>query len=280
MRSNLIRTVFAFSFAMFSHACFAQSPDMQNIEKELSTLRSMADSDRARATADLAMRIRNLPGDPNRLNLALALANLSTEGDFGRSTLQLVTDTLVLAASTPGNQEVLPFAFQELAELSIFEGMTVHVDNPEYKAAYAKVKAISDERARANFTLEDLTGKKWTLRALKGKVVWVNFWATWCPPCRKEMPDMEELYRRYKSKGFVVLAISDEDLAKVSGFVGKNGYDFTVLLDPGDKVTKQYSVDGIPKSVLYDRNGKMVAQAMDMRTKSQMMAMLAKAGLK
>jgi thiol-disulfide isomerase/thioredoxin len=70
-----------------------------------------------------------------------------------------------------------------------------------------------------DFSLQDLRGQKWKLKDLKGKVVLVNFWATWCPPVRKEMPYLQSLYKKFKDRGFVVLAISDEDAAKVKPFV-------------------------------------------------------------
>ena len=138
---------------------------------------------------------------------------------------------------------------------------------------------IDAARASADFELKDLSGKSWTLSALKGKVVLVNFWATWCPPCRKEMPDLEELSKQFKDQGLVVLAISDEEDAKVRPFIAEHGYSFNVLLDPGRTVSERYFVDGIPKNFVFDRDGKLVAQSMDMRTRKQFLALLAKAGL-
>lgn len=112
-----------------------------------------------------------------------------------------------------------------------------------------------------------------------GQVVLVNFWATWCPPCRREMPDLEALYQHFKKQGFVVLAISDEDERKVKPFIDGNGFTYPILLDPGGKVHQLYDIEGIPKSFVYDREGKLVAQAMDMRANRQFMEMLAQAGL-
>jgi peroxiredoxin len=131
-----------------------------------------------------------------------------------------------------------------------------------------------------DFTLADLRGKSWTLSELRGKVVVVNFWATWCPPCRKEMPDLEALYNRFKGEGFVVLAVSDEDAAKVRPFIAERQVTYPILLDPGRKVNDLFQVEGIPKTFVYDRDGKLVAQSIDMRTRKQFLGMLAEAGLK
>ena len=131
----------------------------------------------------------------------------------------------------------------------------------------------------ADFTLPDLQGHAVQLAALRGKVVFVNVWATWCPPCRKEMPDLQALYDKYKDQGFVVLAISDEEMAKVAPFIGQRGISYPVLLDPGRKVNEEFMVEGIPKSFVYDREGKLVAQSIDMRTRGQFQQMLAQAGL-
>jgi peroxiredoxin len=93
------------------------------------------------------------------------------------------------------------------------------------------------------------------------------------------MPDLEALYQHFKKQGFVVLAISDEDEGKVKSFVEGNGFTYPILLDPGRKVHRLYDIEGIPKSFVYDREGKLVAQAMDMRANRQFMEMLAQAGL-
>ena len=122
-------------------------------------------------------------------------------------------------------------------------------------------------------------GTKWTLKQLSGKVVVVNFWATWCPPCRKEMPDLETLYKRFKDEGLVILAISDEDHGEVKSFVEREKVSYPILLDPGRKVNELFEVEGIPKSFVYDRTGKLVAQSIDMRTQKQFLEMLGHAGL-
>jgi peroxiredoxin len=93
------------------------------------------------------------------------------------------------------------------------------------------------------------------------------------------MPDLQALYDKFKDQGFVVLAISDEDTAKVSPFIAERKIGYPILLDPGRKVNEAYIVEGIPKSFVYDRGGKLVAQSIDMRTRNQFLEMLAQAGL-
>jgi len=170
-------------------------------------------------------------------------------------------------------------AYDELAELVRYEHMQASSDDPQFSEAMAQLEADDVKRQNADFTLTDLQGKPWHLRDLKGKVVLVNFWATWCPPCRKEMPDLQALYDKYKDQGFVVLSISDEEMAKVSPFIAERKITYPVLLDPGRKVNDAFVVEGIPKSFVYDRDGKLVAQSIDMRTRSQFQGMLAQAGL-
>jgi len=143
----------------------------------------------------------------------------------------------------------------------------------------ARLKADDVKRQTADFALRDLQGRSWHLRDLQGKVVLVNFWATWCPPCRKEMPDLQALYDKYKDQGFLVLSISDEEMTRVSPFIAERRITYPVLLDPSRKVNDAFVIEGIPKSFVYDREGKMVAQSIDMRTRSQFQQMLAQAGL-
>ena len=90
---------------------------------------------------------------------------------------------------------------------------------------------------------------------------------------------MNLIYNHYKSQGLVILSISDEDAFKVGSYIAHAGYTYPVLLDPGGKVAKQFHVEGIPKSFVFNRDGKLVAQSIDMRTQMQFLRMLAKAGL-
>ena len=262
------------------------------IADQIHGLRSLPDDVRSQTTKDLALKIRQLPANENKMRLAMGLASLSTEGDFGHLTLQEVATTLAEtlkqqpvpwkkaqgkdAAGSP--QPADPYV--ELATLVRYEHVEAAVDDPQFAAAMKQLEAEDEKRQHLDFTLKDLTGKDWKFQDLRGKVVLVNFWATWCPPCRKEMPDLDVLYKRFQSQGFVVLAISDEESAKVEPFIRERGLAFPILLDPGRKVNEMFAVEGIPKSFVYDREGKLVAQSIDMRTQKQFLEMIAKAGIR
>ena len=257
----------------------------QPIVAQIKSLRGLSDDVRAKTTKDIALEIRALPASsPGKLHLAEYLASRATEGDFGPGTLQEVTNTLsaALQQQPPPEEKGKPAdGYVSLAELARYEHMQVSCDSPQYKAAMAKLEADDAARQAANFTLTDLNGKSWTLKDLKGRVVLVNFWATWCPPCQKEMPDLEALYNQYKDQGFLILALSeDEETNKVAPFIAERKITYPILLDPGSKVNNLFEIQGIPKSFVYDRDGRLVAQSIDMRTRSQFEQMLAQAGLK
>lgn len=281
--SVLLSTVFLLILPLPAQHKIVWSDQEKPIVDQINSLRSLDDTVRARTTKDLALHIRALPAGPNKLVLAVALANLSTEGDFGRDTLQEVTATLAAAIREQpparGKNGEPNVAYVELASLVRYEHMESTSTDPQFAEATARLEADDAKRQDADFTLTDLQGKSWHLRDLKGKVVLLNFWATWCPPCRKEMPDLQALYDKYKERGLVVLSISDEEAAKVSAFIAERKINYPVLLDPGRKVAEEFVVEGIPKSFVYDRQGKLVAQSIDMRTRSQFQAMLAQAEL-
>ena len=111
-----------------------------------------------------------------------------------------------------------------------------------------------------DFTLTDLQGQKVTLSQFRGKVVLLNFWATWCPPCVEEMPSMEQLHNLFKDQGLVLLAVNiEEDGAKtVPHFQRGKNFSFPILLDLAAEVQNRYGVFRFPETFIVDRNGNLV----------------------
>ncbi len=108
----------------------------------------------------------------------------------------------------------------------------------------------------SEFSLTDLQGKAHSLEQYRGKIVLVNFWATWCKPCTSEMPAMQTVYDQLRDKDFVVLAVNElEDEAKVREHIQQYKHTFPVLLDRENRVANQYGVFGLPVSVFIDQQG-------------------------
>ena len=280
MGKTCLRVIFAtllISAAMAQKQEIAWSNAEKPIYDQLHDIRKVPDDKRGQVTKDLALKIRALPSSPNKLRLAVGLASRATEGDFGHENLQEVATTLAAAIKEqqPSSQD----PYLELASLVRYEHVDAFLDSTLYSAAMAKLEADDQSRQQADFTLTDLDGKPWNLKDLKGKVVLLNFWATWCPPCRKEMPDLEMLYRRFGAQGLIIIGIDDEETETVKPFIAQQGITYPVLLDPGRKVNTLFQIEGIPKTFVYDRDGKIVAQSIDMRTGKQFLEMLGSAGL-
>lgn len=110
-----------------------------------------------------------------------------------------------------------------------------------------------------DFTLRDVTGKEVTLSSFRGKVVVLNFWATWCPPCKAEMPSLNKLFLECRPKGLEVITVStDRSLGDVKDFLARNRLDLPVLFDEKKTVTKQYKVFSMPTTFLINRQGVIV----------------------
>jgi len=106
------------------------------------------------------------------------------------------------------------------------------------------------------FTLNDLEGKKASLSDYKGNPLIINFWATWCIPCIKEMPDLQKLYKERKKDGLELLMINaKESKSVVKKYIEKGGYSFRVLLDENGNVLRKYQVFGLPSTFFIDENG-------------------------
>jgi peroxiredoxin len=120
------------------------------------------------------------------------------------------------------------------------------------------IPAIVPSVAAPDFTLRTMNGPNMRLAEQRGRVVMVNFWATWCGPCRQEMPQLDRLYQKYKSSGFVLLGVNvDDDSRKAADVAGKLGVSFPVLLDTDKAVSKLYDLSTMPSTVIIDRDGKV-----------------------
>jgi peroxiredoxin len=119
---------------------------------------------------------------------------------------------------------------------------------------------IQPELEMPNFTLPDINGKEVSLSGHRGKVVLVNVWATWCPPCRQEMPSMQSLYEKFKGENFEILAVSidSEGREAVAPFMRKMNLTFPALLDPGETIRSLYGITGVPESFIIDKKGILV----------------------
>ncbi|MBM4267323.1 MAG: redoxin domain-containing protein [Deltaproteobacteria bacterium] len=119
----------------------------------------------------------------------------------------------------------------------------------------------TDAKQAPDFVAQTLTGQAVNLSAQRGKVVFLNLWTTWCPPCREEMPAMQALSKKFSDEDFVILAVSEDDgVPAVKKFVDEMRLDFPVLIDSTGAVGRRYGITGYPETFLIDREGKQVAR--------------------
>jgi peroxiredoxin len=252
------------------------------IESQLKGLRSVASDQKSAVIVKLATDIGSLPAGAQKVGYADALSHLVTEGDPGHDALQAVADTLCTALTespVPAKGDKIPMPYHQVAMLVRYEGVTSTLKDPLYEKA---AKMLADDEAdieKADFTLKNMKNKTVTLSELRGKVVLVNFWATWCPPCRAEMGDLDVLQRYFRSQGLVVLSITDEEGIKVAQFISGSKYDPDVIVDPGGKVHKAFHITGIPRTFLFGRDGRLLAVGIDQRSRRQFLEMLSKTDL-
>ncbi|MEA3544358.1 MAG: TlpA disulfide reductase family protein [Thermodesulfobacteriota bacterium] len=142
--------------------------------------------------------------------------------------------------------------------LLLFTLLLVGCDNSTSESPVPKGGLIGN--IAPDFTLTDMEGQPVSLSQFRGKVVILNFWATWCPPCREEMPSMEQLYRENKDQDLVMLAVNVDENGKaaVTKFLKRTPHSFPILLDSENIAQNAYGVFRFPESFIIDRNGIVV----------------------
>ncbi len=149
--------------------------------------------------------------------------------------------------------------------LAILLSVNSHASELDERLADMRAEVMQGEAFA--FSLKDLAGTSHDLSEWQGKVILLNFWATWCGPCRVEMPGMQRLWQKHREQGFVILAVSvDEGMEKrISTFVQRLQLTYPVLLDPESIVSDHYQVSGLPFSLLIDREGQLIAKVVGER---------------
>ena len=124
--------------------------------------------------------------------------------------------------------------------------------------AIAPAGAATIDRSAPDFTLPSAAGPNLRLQEQRGRVVMLNFWATWCGPCKREMPQLNRLYTKYRASGFVLMGVNvDEDPLNAIGVSTKLGVQFPVVFDSNKNVSKLYDLVTMPSTVLIDRDGRV-----------------------
>jgi len=160
------------------------------------------------------------------------------------------------------HQNVLSAIFALCAAFLIFLPSQAEAQvSPEAARALRNANIQVLEQDTINFTLPLLAEGNATLSSYRGKVVILNFWATWCQPCRTEMPSMEILYQRFNAQGLEILAVDiGESASSVQQFIRRAGYTFPVILDRANRVSTVYQVEAIPTTYIIDREGKIIGK--------------------
>jgi peroxiredoxin len=170
---------------------------------------------------------------------------------------------VLFAVTTEGQREPAYASTEATNRASVY---TASVSGVDEAARELDLIRPSKPKQASDFTVSLVDGDTLKLAGQRGKPVLINFWATWCAPCREEMPAMERLYLKHRERGFVLLAVSvDSDVSLVKPFLQKHKLTFPVALDAKMDLANTYGVRALPASFLVDRNGYLAALALGPR---------------
>ena len=212
-------------------------------------------------------RLRTYWIDPQRSLVLKAVQLDKLSGDAANSLETEITTTFQKAQSNPSIPDST-FAFKPPADAKEVE-------------AFRKPRpaAIEIGSEAADFQLKDLEGREIQLKSLRGNVVLLNFWATWCGPCRLEMPVIEKLHQQLHGKGLRVFGVNDEEIETIREYVAEHEYSFPTLVDTDQEAMNLYRIRGIPTMVVIDREGKIAQYRLGLSREADLRSWLRKAGI-
>ena len=163
----------------------------------------------------------------------------------------------VVAAYVSADKDKINYTW--LARLERNRRTSFGIDDPRMAAQTALLELAEVLQPHYDFSLSGLDGKQHSLSAQRGKVVLLNFWATWCPPCRAEMPLLERLHREWGPKGLRIMAVTDEAPEAAKAFLQQNRYTLPAFIDRERTVFDHYRIGSIPQTLIIDRRGRVIA---------------------
>ncbi len=134
----------------------------------------------------------------------------------------------------------------------------------------ADEEAIIADEYENNFTLKDIEGDEISLSDYSADVIVLNFWATWCSPCREEIPDFIAVYDKYRDMGVQFVGVSNEDSATIKDFAGEYGINYPLLVDRNSIIMNQWGIRAIPTTFILDGNGQIIYKNVGMMTREQL----------
>jgi len=269
-------------FLVYLSSCALLSQDLNSpVKREILELRTLPTPQWEAATAKILKEVRAMEAGPTKLFLAFGLTQVVDESSVSRGTLRAIAETYhqALIESPPADAAERSSQYEYLATFIHYQHVEVDFQDAELAKAQAVLAADDADVRKADFTLSDMKGNTVTLSRLRGKIVLVNFWATWCVPCLAEMHDLDAIQKRYGSQQVAVVSLTSDERQKIETLLEREHYQQQILLDSDGTIYKKFHVSEIPHLFVFDRNGRFEVDYLGRHSQAELIEMLHRPGL-